>query len=135
MHIRWLNTISQSNICAYSDGSSEGHGRSSLGFVLQRNSITFHQGSGHLLGSKVVDAEIIGALCFVRDDGHIYVLLDNQAAVSALLTGTATSCLRSIKRFRELANRSQATVKWIPGHSAIKGNEEADAAAPTSVNE
>lgn len=33
-HNEWVRTISTSDICAYSDGSSEGHGRSSWGYVL-----------------------------------------------------------------------------------------------------
>ncbi|KAI1002900.1 hypothetical protein K3495_g5303 [Podosphaera aphanis] len=40
-HENWIRTIPSAVICAYSDGSSEGHGRSSWGFVLQRGSITF----------------------------------------------------------------------------------------------
>ena len=40
-HKQWAQSTSSSDICAYSDGSSEGHGRSAWGYVLQRGGVTF----------------------------------------------------------------------------------------------
>lgn len=128
------------DICAYSDGSSEGHGRSSWGFVLQREGRTFYRNSGPLHGSEVFDAEITGALralesaiTFLRDREHIYVLLDNQAAVTAIRTGISNSNVQSCRRFYNLAKQGDVTVRWVPGHSQIRGNEEADAAARAAL--
>ena len=83
-HERWLSTIAPTDLCAYSDGSSEGPGRSSWGFALQRGGITFRKGHGVLYGGEVYDAEIFGATMGLREalsernnDEKIYVLLHN----------------------------------------------------------
>ena len=96
-HLRWTRTLSQTDICAYSDGSSEGHGRSSWGYVLQRGGITFLKGSGILFGGEVYDAELAGAALALQaailkrqNSEKIFVLLDNQAAVTALKTGKSS---------------------------------------------
>lgn len=60
-HSNWTRTVQQTDICAYSDGSSEGHGRSTWGYVLQRGGITFEKNSGILHGGEVYDAEIHAA--------------------------------------------------------------------------
>ena len=130
------------DICAYSDGSSEGHGHSSWSFVLQREGSTFYRNSCPLHGSEVFDAEITGALralesaiTFLRDREHIYVLLDNQAAVTAIRTGILTSNVQSCRRFYNLAKQGNVTVRWVPIHSQIRGNEEADAAARAALTQ
>ncbi|POS85013.1 hypothetical protein EPUL_002447 [Erysiphe pulchra] len=43
-HQCWICSISTADICAYSDGSSEGPGRSSWGYILQRGGNTFKRG-------------------------------------------------------------------------------------------
>ena len=50
-----------SDICAYPDGSSEGHDRSTRGFVLKRDGKTLLNGCGIKHGGEVLDAEIIRA--------------------------------------------------------------------------
>lgn len=83
-HTRWANTLSSADICAFSDGSSVGHGRSAWGFVLQRGGITFKRGGGILHGGEVFDAELYGAtvafdaaLSVRQTGGKIFILLDN----------------------------------------------------------
>ncbi|KAI0994897.1 hypothetical protein K3495_g13283 [Podosphaera aphanis] len=80
-HLKWIQTIASSDICAYSDGSSEGHGRSSWGFVLKRGGQTFKKSHGILHGGEVYDAEIVGATMALRaallarqEGQRIYVL-------------------------------------------------------------
>ncbi|KAI1007857.1 hypothetical protein K3495_g373 [Podosphaera aphanis] len=113
-HEDWIRTIPSSVICAYSDGSSEGHGRFSWGFVLQRGDITFKKDQGILHGGEVYDAEIFGAtmalraaLSIRRSGEKIYVLLDNQAAVRALQTGRTSSCLRPTRDFSRRFTKCQ----------------------------
>lgn len=60
-HVQWVRKISAEDICAFSDGSWEGHGRSSWCFVLQRNGRNFHNDQGILHGGEVYDAELMGA--------------------------------------------------------------------------
>ncbi|KAI0994969.1 hypothetical protein K3495_g13213 [Podosphaera aphanis] len=141
-HSKWVCSVSPTDICAYSDGSSIGHGRSSLGFVLQRGGVTFEKGRGALHGGEVYDAEIVGATAALkaailarRFGEKIFVLLDNQAAVQALQTGESTSCLQKIRIFHHVARKVNAVVRWVPGHSKITGNEEADEQARAALQE
>ncbi|KAI0995760.1 hypothetical protein K3495_g12420 [Podosphaera aphanis] len=69
------------------------------------------------------------ALSIRRSGEKIYVLLDNQAAVRALQTGRTSSCLRLTRIFHDVSQKANSEVRWVPGHSKIPGNEEADAAA------
>ena len=59
--IRWISDVPGSDIRAYSDGSSEGHGRSAWGFVLRNDGKLIGKGSGIKHGGEVLDAEITGA--------------------------------------------------------------------------
>ena len=58
---RFYNSVTATDICAYSDGSSEWHGRSAWGFVLKRDGKTSLKGRGTKHGGEVLDAEILGA--------------------------------------------------------------------------
>lgn len=139
---RWETLVSPLEICAYSDGSSEGHGRSSWGFVLKRAGTTFKRGNGILYGGEIYDAEIYGATMALlaaisaRQSGEkIFVLLDNQAAVGALRTGNTSSCLLLTRTFHDVASKTNVEVKWVPGHSKINGNEEADSEARAALHD
>lgn len=138
----WARQISRFDICAFSDGSSEGHGRSAWGFSLQKDGVTICSEHGPLHGGEIIDAEIFGAykalekaLEYNRADQQIHVLLDNQAAVLALQTGRSSSSLTTVINFRELAHMAHVSVKWIPGHSEIRGNDEADAEARAGLRQ
>ena len=61
------------------------------------------------------------------------MLLDNQAAVTALKTGKSSSCLKLTREFYYLTQKINAEVRWVPGHSKIGGNEEADVAARAAL--
>ncbi|KAI0991345.1 hypothetical protein K3495_g16842, partial [Podosphaera aphanis] len=74
------------------------------------------------------------AALFARRVGQkIYVLLDNQAAVSALQTGRSCSCIRLVRILQDVARKAKAEIIWVPGHSKISGNEEADAEARAAL--
>ncbi|KAI0998194.1 hypothetical protein K3495_g9999 [Podosphaera aphanis] len=120
-------SISSSDICAYSDGLSEGHGRSSSGFVLQRGSITFKTGQGTLNGGEVYVAELDGATAALE--------AALSAAVLALQTGRTSSSLRLARVFHEVAKKANTHVRWVPGNPRISRNEEVDAAARAALEE
>ncbi|KAI1001434.1 hypothetical protein K3495_g6764 [Podosphaera aphanis] len=69
------------------------------------------------------------ALFARRERQKIYFLIDTQAAVSALKTGRSSSCLRLVRVFRDVAQKVKAEIMWVPRHSKIIGNEDADADA------
>lgn len=58
---RWINNLPSTVICAYPDGSSIGHGRSSWAFILKRGRRTISRESVIMHGGEVLDAEIRGA--------------------------------------------------------------------------
>ena len=145
---RWIKNVPGREICAYADGSSEGHGRSAWGFVLKREGTTFFRGSAIPHGGEVLDAEIIGAknaleaaLSFVEEEQRkfgdtkqrIHVLLDSQQAVKILITGTSSSSLKDVRSFHALSKTAEVFVKWVPGHSGIQGNVEADSIARSAL--
>ncbi|KAI1005862.1 hypothetical protein K3495_g2359 [Podosphaera aphanis] len=144
---QWVNNVPGRDICTYADGSSEGHGRSAWGFILKREGTTFLRGFGIVHGGEVLDAEIIGArnalesaLSFVRDEQrlgekkqNIHVLLDSQQAVKILTTGTSPFSLKDVRSFHALSKTAEVMVKWVPGHSGIQGNVEADSIARSAL--
>ncbi|KAI1002761.1 hypothetical protein K3495_g5442 [Podosphaera aphanis] len=105
-------------------------------------SYDFDSSDGALHGGEVHDAEIVGATAALRAaiqarrfGEKIFVLLDNQAAVHALQTGKSTSCLQKTRIFHHVASKVNAVVRWVPDHSKITGNEEADEQARAALEE
>ena len=78
----------------------------------------------------------LSAALSVRQNGEkIFILLDNQAAVLALKSGKSSSSIRLTKLFHTLAKTLKVEFRWVPGHSKIRGNEEADAEARAALQE
>lgn len=96
--------------------------------------------SGFWYGSEVYDTEIYGAtvaslaaLSAKQNEARISVLLDNQAVIGALRTGKTSFCLRLTRIFHEVACKANVEIRWVPGHSKISGNEEADTEARAAL--
>ncbi|KAI0996073.1 hypothetical protein K3495_g12108 [Podosphaera aphanis] len=147
---RWIEKLPSSEICAYPDGSSNGHGRSAWAFVLKRGGMTLLSESGIIHGGEVLDAEIVGARKALeaalrileaerwRSGGRpqqVNVMMDSQQARNAVLTGNTSPSIKDVRAFRSLIQEAHLAVqvKWVPGHSGIQGNEEADAAARAAL--
>ena len=62
-------------------------------------------------------------------------MLDNQVAVTAFQTGISFSCIKLTYDFHNIARKLQIEVRWVPGHSKIRGNEEADAEARAALRD
>ncbi|KAI1005893.1 hypothetical protein K3495_g2324 [Podosphaera aphanis] len=131
---RWANHVPGKDIYAYSDGSSEGHGRSAWGFVLKREDSNFLRGSGILHGGEVIDAEIIGAryalevaLRVVEEEQRrfggkkprIHILLDSQQALKIITTGSSSTRLEDVRIFYTLSKTAEVVAEWVHGHSGI----------------
>ncbi|KAI1001737.1 hypothetical protein K3495_g6465 [Podosphaera aphanis] len=111
---RWIKKLPSSEICAYPDGSSDGHGRSAWSFVLKRGGMTLLRESGIIHGGEVLDAEIVGARKALeatlrileaerwRSGGRpqqVKVMMDSQQARNAVLTGNTSSSIKDVRTF------------------------------------
>lgn len=134
------------DLVIYSDGSLSGQG-AGYGYVVYYGKIRVAQGHGAAgTRTEVHDAEIMGAVeglkaalaadCAAYATG-ITVLLDNLAAASLLADGRPAPHRRELTgSFKQLSlqwsstkgllPRTPVRVRWVPGHSGIAGNEEAD---------
>ena len=56
------------------------------------------------------------------------MLVDNQAAIKALIRCTVTSItvLNCIRNLNQLGKQNHVSITWIPGHAGVHGNEVAD---------
>lgn len=130
-------------MCIYTDGSSkEGHVGAAAVFPAGRTTKCKYMGTDTV--STVYAAELQGislALDIAQDEvrhsirqWNVAVFSDNQRAIRSLTRaegGSGAYILGSIARkVRELQQDGHTvTVRWIPSHTGISGNEAADKAA------
>ncbi|KJZ68476.1 hypothetical protein HIM_01090 [Hirsutella minnesotensis 3608] len=136
----WLRSIPPSTLIVYSDGSLSPSGAAGYGFTVHQNGHSNRQGAGRLGPAEVFDAEAKGALEGLKAAlrlpssarQRIVVCLDNIAAAKCLRGKPSDSSQRVFRTFQALARTHGKTeVRWIPGHTEIPGNEQADILAKT----
>ncbi|KAM4062397.1 RNase H domain-containing protein [Hirsutella rhossiliensis] len=126
---------SQQRISAF--GSAVGYG-----YAIHLDGQTVLSGCGRLGPAEVFDAEAKGALEGLRAalslprSQRVVVCLDNIAAATCLRGMPADSSQDVFLEFQALATAHGATeVRWIPGHTSIPGNEQADALAKAGTSQ
>ncbi|KAH7459103.1 hypothetical protein FOMA001_g20273 [Fusarium oxysporum f. sp. matthiolae] len=132
---RWVESLDPLTLVVYSDGSLSSEGAASYGFTIHQNNIPIFDGSGRLGPAEVFDAEATGALEGLKAalnlrelaTQNIFICLDNLAAATCLRGTPSESSQNVFLEFQALTTSHGAIqVRWVPGHSNIPGNEQAD---------
>ncbi|PWI64086.1 hypothetical protein PCL_12682 [Purpureocillium lilacinum] len=136
-----LRSIPHETFIVHSDGSLSTEKTTGYGYVIHRCGLTLTSGSGRLGLAEVFDAEARGALEWLRAELclasslHVGVCLDNLAAATCLRGMPANPSQEVFLEFQALATTHGATeIRWIPGHTNIAGNEQADALAKAATS-
>ena len=131
----WVESLDPLTLVVYSDGSLSSEGAASYGFTIHQDKVSIFDGSGRLGPAEVFDAEATGALEGLKAalnlrglaTQNIYICLDNLAAATCLRGTPSDSSQDVFLEFQALATSHGAIqVRWVPGHSDIPGNEQAD---------
>ena len=139
--LEWLRSTPRETLIVYSDGSLSTEKAAGCGYVIHRNGLTLTTGNGRLGPAEVFDAEAKGALEGLRaalnlpNPQRIFVCLDNLAVATCLRGMPADSSQEVFLEFQALVTTHGAVeVRWIPGHTNIAGNEQADALAKAATS-
>ncbi|KAJ6438033.1 ABC transporter [Purpureocillium lavendulum] len=139
--LEWLRSIPSETLVVYSDGSLSTEKAAGYGYVVHRDGHTLTTGNGRLGPAEVFDSEAKGALEGLRaalnlpSPRRIFVCLDNLGAAICLRGMPADSSQEVFLEFQALATTHGAVeVRWIPGHTNIAGNEQADALAKAATS-
>ena len=126
-------------IRCFTDGSKTQEGDTGAGVVIVNGNYRTRDCIPLGKWSTVFQAEVTAIEMAVQilrsqrtENKEILFLVDNQAAITALgsdKTGSSlvASCCR--RALAHLAERNQVKITWVPGHSEIQVNEEADSLA------
>ena len=141
---KWLQSNAPSSLIVYSDGSLSKDGASGYGYAVHQHGHSISEGAGRLGPAEVFDAEAKGALEGLKAalrlpqsaTQGLAVCLDNVAAAKCLRGRPSDSSQGVFLTFQGLAKTHGKTeVRWIPGHSKIAGNEQADALAKAGCSQ
>jgi len=125
-------------IRCFTDGSKTQEGETGAGVVIVNGNDRTRDCIPLGKWSTVFQAEVTAiemAVQTLRSQGienrEILFLVDNQAAIMALGNDKTNSSLVASCRMAlaHLSESNQVKISWVPGHSEIQGNEEADSLA------
>ncbi|PNP73408.1 hypothetical protein FNYG_13235 [Fusarium nygamai] len=133
--LRWVKSLDALTLVVYSDGSLSKTGVASYGFTIHQDNLPVLDRSGRLGPAEVFDAEATGALeglkaaLSLRESAsqNIFICLDNLAAATCLQSTPSDSSQHIFLEFQALVtSHGSVHVRWVPGHTDIPGNEQAD---------
>jgi len=130
----WIanNVVLNDEIVCFTDGSRLEHtGRTGASVFIESHNIKQVVPLGHY--ATVFQAEVYAiriCVSYLCDEvnASIATCSDSQAALKALAAAKTTSqlVLETMKALTELSIHNCVRLLWVPGHSDIVGNEEAD---------
>lgn len=131
----WLGSVPDTHTVVFSDGSKTGS-RVGYGYTIYRAGKPLRiTGCGRLGEAEVFDAEAEGALhglkqaLRIRSPDVIHVCIDNTAVINGLRGQAPESSQATFLEFQQICETRDVQVRWVPGHTGIQGNEEADVLA------
>ncbi|KAJ6437644.1 endonuclease/exonuclease/phosphatase [Purpureocillium lavendulum] len=137
----WDEIFAPQTAVVYSDGSLSAEGAAGYGYAIHMDGLTVLSGNGRLGPAEVFDDEAKGTLEGLRaalnlpSPARIVACLDNLAVATCLRGMPADSSQREFLELQALAAEHGATeIRWIPGHTNIPGNEQADALAKAGTS-
>jgi ribonuclease HI/endonuclease/exonuclease/phosphatase family metal-dependent hydrolase len=124
----------------YSDGSGQDNGTGSAAILYEKGSHRPVRSLKKFLGTSdkhnTYEAEAAGAILAIwllettpeTVGKRVSLYIDNQSIISGVLKPKATPGQYLLNILRSAANRvaCNLTIRWISGHSKVKGNEEVD---------
>jgi ribonuclease HI len=130
----------------WSDGSRLDHGGTGAGVAWKSNGEWLTSRTNLGKNKEIFDAELWGvsdalgiALTEAQPNDPVTVYLDSQAAIKKIQYSTSQSgqaiALQCHKRAAILSQRQNpVTIRWVPGHLGVEGNERADKAAKQAAS-
>lgn len=141
-HISLFNSINNSeNLILYTDGSELENGRVGAGVVMMHGgNIVGRWRVGLGMGLKVYDGELAGIARALTEASrtslsfkHIWIFTDNQAAIRNSFKLSPHPGQQISLQIQQLTKHLldsdldlQLHLHWVPGHTGIQGNDEAD---------
>ena len=142
--LEWTNNevkFPNDAILFYTDGSKTLNGTGSGIFSQQDNTKQYASlGKYATITQAEIHAIELCALNILKKElkhKNIFILTDSQASLKAFSSNIINSklVLNCVKLLKEVSNNNTITLTWVPGHSDIHGNEEADKLAKKGADE
>jgi ribonuclease HI len=146
--LEWEAAVPPWDVIVYTDGSQKTQENQPVlgyGYSIWQGGVELESGCASIDSCSVVfDAEAVGALRGLeravhqtngQGDRHIWICVDNTAAIWCLRGNPSDTSQWAFRKFHELVDYGEFTVgvKWCPGHEGIPGNERADTLAKSGI--